>query len=95
MAFTDAQSRAVKEVLDRHLSECLICRSRAWLLSGDVSFLPRFSTTNAVDLGTGQPSVNVICTTCGNTLFFNVFFLPGLSDMLGIKPLAKEDKKDG
>ena len=95
MPFTDDQNRAVKAVLDRHLSKCPVCHSRAWRLGGDVYFLPRLAKDDAVDLGTGQPLVNVICSTCGNVLFFHVFFLPGLSDVLGIKPSTKDDKKDG
>lgn len=95
MPFTDTQARAVKAALDRHLSECPVCRSKTWSLSGSINLLPLIAKDNAVELGRGQPVVTVICRTCGNILSFNLFFLPGLSEMLGIKPDVRDEKKDG
>ena len=95
MPFTKEQARAVKAALDRHLSKCPVCDSKMWSLTGNINLLPLIAKNNAIELGRGQPVVSVICKTCGNILFFNLFYLPGLSEMFGIKPDAKDGKKDG
>ena len=88
MPFTEDQNAriiaAVEKVAGRNLA-CWICRNETWQLVDGVINQPLHDINDPFSSlrpsGPALPSIAVICTRCGNTVYLNLFTL-GLGDLV-------------
>jgi hypothetical protein len=89
MPFTPEQMQQLIEILTPKLVEpCASCGHNNFSIQGDIVMFPLQPRPGMVSLGgPSLPCLPVICTICGNTLFYNVFVL-GVAQILGISSAA-------
>jgi hypothetical protein len=89
MKFTSESIDRVMRALNERTAEtpeefttCSFCHHREWTVSTGYVFLAVQDDPGNIQLGgRGLPLFPLTCTTCGNTLFFNLMVL-GLGDLL-------------
>lgn len=94
MAFTPEQKREIIRVFTSKTlanAPCLMCGTNNWILNDGLVFF-HLQTPQELQLGVrgpALPNLAISCSTCGNTMFFNVFTL-GLGNLLGLIPRTTE-----
>ena len=87
---TKAQKSKIREWLKAHwkgAGECPVCQTAAWKLSDHMITPILYSGKNVTLGGAAYPMVMLICTTCGNTRFFNIL-------IMGVLEEEEKEKKD-
>ncbi|HEV3040253.1 MAG TPA: hypothetical protein VHA33_20990 [Candidatus Angelobacter sp.] len=95
--FTPEQNERIVQKLVEKIGTnkaCPMCGRSGWLVNDGLVLLTLQSPAQAAITigGKALPSLTITCTTCGNTVFLNVFTL-GLGDVLGMVPAPPEGGK--
>ncbi|MEK6888807.1 MAG: hypothetical protein AABW80_01735 [Nanoarchaeota archaeon] len=96
---TDQIIKKINEAIKRKTKEdlkCPICTNNNFLLAGGFTndFLMDGFGGGLIIGGPVLPSVPIVCTNCGNTIFLNVKVLDLSEEEFGIGKKEKENKKD-
>lgn len=91
----------IKQVLNERIGPyegiggCPFCHQNEWTASTGYVFLAVQDDPDNIRLGgRGLPLFPLTCTTCGNTLFFNLMVL-GLGELIEVDETKETEKRSG